>query len=79
MQLAGVATTVEVVTSTQTINTQDATIGNAFNQLMHVAGPAGLGFAAAAFCLAALGSAWVLYHNLIRTSTRESSYAPYTI
>ena len=32
MQLASVATTVEVVTATQTINTQDATIGNAFNQ-----------------------------------------------
>src|SRR5260221_7968962 len=32
MQIAGVATTVEVVTGTQTINTQDATIGNAFNQ-----------------------------------------------
>jgi hypothetical protein len=32
MQLASVATTVEVVTSTQTINTTDATIGNAFNQ-----------------------------------------------
>lgn len=54
-------------------------IGKALNQLMHVAGPAGLGLAAAAFCLAALASAWVLYHNLIRNSTRESSYAPYTI
>jgi len=32
MQLAGVATTVEVVTASQTINTTDATIGNAFNQ-----------------------------------------------
>src|SRR5882672_7102256 len=32
MQLASIATTVEVVTTTQTINTTDATIGNAFNQ-----------------------------------------------
>src|SRR5256885_5984894 len=32
MQLAGVATTVEVVSTSQTINTTDATIGNAFNQ-----------------------------------------------
>ncbi len=32
MQLASVATVVEVVTTTQTINTTDATIGNAFNQ-----------------------------------------------
>ncbi|MBS1864756.1 MAG: carboxypeptidase regulatory-like domain-containing protein, partial [Acidobacteria bacterium] len=32
MQLASVATTVEVITTTQTINTTDATIGNAFNQ-----------------------------------------------
>lgn len=55
------------------------TVGSALNELMGVAGPAGLGFAAAAFCLAALASTWVLYHNLIRNSTRESSYAPYTI
>jgi hypothetical protein len=39
MQLAGVATTVEVVTGTQTINTQDATIGNAFNQTQIAALP----------------------------------------
>jgi len=32
MQLASVATTVEVISTTQTINTTDATIGNAFNQ-----------------------------------------------
>ena len=32
MQLAGVATTVEVISTSQTINTTDATIGNAFNQ-----------------------------------------------
>jgi hypothetical protein len=32
MQLAGVATTVEVISTLQTINTTDATIGNAFNQ-----------------------------------------------
>jgi hypothetical protein len=32
MQLASVATTVEVVSNTQTINTTDATIGSAFNQ-----------------------------------------------
>jgi hypothetical protein len=32
MQLAGVTTTVEVVSAAQTINTTDATIGNAFNQ-----------------------------------------------
>jgi hypothetical protein len=32
MQLAGVATTVEVIGTSQTINTTDATIGNAFNQ-----------------------------------------------
>src|SRR4029077_6143575 len=32
MQLASVATIVEVVSTTQTINTTDATIGNAFNQ-----------------------------------------------
>jgi hypothetical protein len=32
MQLASIATTVEVVTAAQTINTTDATIGNAFSQ-----------------------------------------------
>jgi hypothetical protein len=32
LQLAGVATTVEVVSTAATINTTDATIGNAFNQ-----------------------------------------------
>ena len=32
MQLEGVTTTVEVVSTTQTINTTDATIGNAFGQ-----------------------------------------------
>ena len=32
MELAGVATTVEVISTSQTINTTDATIGNAFNQ-----------------------------------------------
>ena len=32
MEVASVATTVEVSTSAQTINTTDATLGNAFNQ-----------------------------------------------
>jgi hypothetical protein len=32
MEVASVATTVEVTTTTQTINTTDATLGNAFNQ-----------------------------------------------
>src|SRR5216683_3188794 len=40
MQLATVATTVEVTTSTQTINTTDATIGNAFNSALIQALPA---------------------------------------
>ncbi len=48
-------------------------------RFMAVAGTTGLGLAAAGFCLAALGSAWVLYHNLVRNSTRELNYAPYTL
>ena len=42
-------------------------------------GAAGLGLAIASFCLAALASAWILYHYLVRSSTRVMNYAPYTI
>lgn len=42
-------------------------------------GTGGLGLAAAAFCLTAGWSAWVLYQNLIRNSHRDAHYAPYTI
>ncbi len=55
------------------------TVLAALHSFTAVAGTAGLGLAAAGFCLAALGSAWVLYHNLIRNSTRELNYAPYTL
>ncbi len=51
----------------------------ALQQFLAVAGTRGLGLAAAVFCLAALGSAWILYHNLVRNSTRDERYAPYTI
>ncbi len=48
-------------------------------RFLEVAGATGVGLTAAAFCVVALGSAWVLYHNLIRNSTRELNYAPYTL
>ncbi len=48
-------------------------------QFLGTLGTTGLGLAAVAFCLAAIGSAWILYHNLVRTSTRVANYAPYTL
>lgn len=48
-------------------------------QLVSKTGPLGLGLAAAACCLVMLASVWILYRNLIRTSTRNAQYAPYTI
>ncbi len=50
-----------------------------FRQFVAVAGTRGVGLAAAALSLGLLGSAWILYHNLVRNSTREEQYAPYTI
>ncbi len=54
-------------------------IADGVRQFLAAAGATGVGLAALTFCLAALGSAWILYHNLVRTSTRVSNYAPYTI
>lgn len=55
------------------------TLAAGLRRFLAVAGTTGLGLAAAGFCLAALGSAWVLYHYLVRNSTRELNYAPYTL
>lgn len=55
------------------------TLAGALRQFLALAGTTGLGVAAAGFCMAALASAWVLYHNLVRNSTRELNYAPYTL
>jgi len=55
------------------------TITGLLAQLLRSLGTTGLGLAVAAFCLAALGSAWVLYHYLVRPSTRVTNYAPFTI
>lgn len=55
------------------------TLAAGLRRFLAVAGTTGLGLAAIGFCLAALGSAWVLYHNLVRNSTRELNYAPYTL
>jgi len=54
-------------------------LSGVLKQFLAVAGTRGLGLAAAALSLAGLGSAWILYHNLVRNSTREEQYAPYTI
>ena len=54
-------------------------LAGAIGQFLTVAGTTGVGLAAIAFCVAALGAAWVLYHNLVRNSTRELNYAPYTL
>ncbi len=54
-------------------------LAGALRQFLALAGTTGLGMAAAGFCVAAFGSAWVLYHNLVRNSTRELNYAPYTL
>ena len=48
-------------------------------QYAALAGTGGLGLAAAGFMLVVGWSAWVLYRNLIRNSTRDVHYAPYTI
>ncbi len=55
------------------------TVVDLLRQFLGTLGTTGLGLAAVAFCLVAIGSAWVLYHNLVRTSTRVTNYAPYTI
>ena len=55
------------------------TLVSGARQFLLMAGATGVGLAAIAFCLAALGSAWILYHNLVRNSTREVNYAPYTL
>jgi hypothetical protein len=55
------------------------TVAGLSKQFFGALGTTGLGLAIAGFCLAALGSAWVLYHYLVRTSTRVTNYAPYTI
>lgn len=48
-------------------------------QYMATAGTGGVGLAAAALVLTVGWSTWVLYNNLIRNSTRDAQYAPYTI
>jgi anti-sigma factor RsiW len=56
-----------------------ATAAEALARFVTTTGARGLGLAAAGFCFAALVSTWVLYHYLLRNSSRETRYAPYTI
>ena len=56
-----------------------ATAAEALARFVTTTGPRGLGLAAAGFCFTALISTWVLYHYLLRNSSRETGYAPYTI